>query len=297
MAEYRTMQTGTSPFRFEPGERLVEANTGSPNTIRLSELDRLLLGVINRVLIVNGSLAHRYLEEAGMRESSLEDIRACLRRLADNGYLNRLRFRTAQGQSSLQAYTLAELGRRALENGGRIALRTGYVEHMDSLHAKRQLAALQFVIAHGYVPDAARTSYGRLIRELQDATGSHLFRSQAVIRTQEKTVFVEVVRDNPGSSEELARKLERIQATLRDGNRLNLMTEGEFEVVVVAESYPHMTRLMGEVEAAVPPNLRESLFFTNDQDTFFRSGRLNVLPEKRNTAGKILGKLVDFFRC
>lgn len=295
MTEYKTVQAGASPFQFYPMERLVEANTGSPNAIRLSELDRLLLGIINRVLIITGLLAHRYLEAAGLQDVSLEDIRACLRRLADNGYLNRFRFQTPTGHSNLQVYTLGELGRRAVETRGRSLLRTGYVDNMDSLHAKRQLAALQFVIAQGYVTEATHTSFGRLVRATYDPAGNHLFRPQAVVQLEEKTIFVEAVRNSGGAAEELVCKLNRINDTLSGGTPLNLTGAETYEVVVVAESHSHMTRLMEELEDRLRGKLSFRLHFTNDQDTFCRNGRLYALPEKRYFGGKFTEKLAGLF--
>ena len=282
MAEYRTVQTGTSPFQFYPSERLVEAITGLPNPIHLSELDRLLLGIINRVLIVTGLLAYRYLESAGSQKISLDDIRACLRRLADNGYLNRLRFQTSAGQSNLQVYTLGELGRQAVESAGRSVLRAGYVDRMDSLHAKRQLAALQFIVAQGYVTEAEHTAFGRLVRDIHDPAGNHLFRPQAVVQTREKTVFVEAVRSSSGSVDELVCKLKRINDTLASGSPLNLTESEGYEVVIVAESHSHMTQLMQELAGKLQGKYSFQLRFTNDQDTFYRNKRLYALPEKRS---------------
>lgn len=296
MAEYRTVQTDTSPFQFYPSERLVEANTGRPNPIHLSELDRLLLGIINRVLIVTGLLAYRYLESAGSQKISLDDIRACLRRLADNGYLNRLRFQTSAGQSNLQVYTLGELGRQAVESAGRSVLRAGYVDRMDSLHAKRQLAALQFIIAQGYVTEAEHTAFGRLVRDIHDPAGNHLFRPQAVVQTKEKTVFVEAVRQNSSAVDDLVRKLKRINGTLASGDSLNLTGFGSYEVVIVAESCQHMTFLMEELEGRLREKLCFKLSFTNDQDTFCQNKRLYSLPEKQHFGGKFAEKLAELLR-
>lgn len=293
MAEYKTVQTGTSPFQFYPGERLVEANTGLPNPIHLSELDRLLLGIINRVLIVTGLLAYRYLEAAGSQNISLDDVRACLRRLADNGYLNRLRFRTSSGQSNLQVYTLGELGRQAVESAGRTVLRAGYVDRMDSIHAKRQLAALQFIIAQGYVTEAEHTAFGRLVRDIHDPAGNRLFRPQAVVQMKDKTTFVETVRKNGGSTEELVCKLKRINDTLASSGPLNLTESENYEVVIVAESHSHMTQLMQELAGKLQKNCSFQLRFTNDQDTFYRNRRLYALPEKRSFGIRLSDKLAE----
>lgn len=295
MTEYRNSQPGTSPFQFYPNERLVEVNAGTPHTIRLSELDRLLLGVINRVLIITSLLAYRYLEAAGLENVGLDDIRSCLRHLADNGYLNRLQFQTPTGQSNLQVYTLGELGRRTVESAGRTVLRAGYVDRMDSLHAKRQLAALQFVIAQGYVPEAAHTAFGRLVREIDDPTGNHLFRPQAVVQAKEKIVFVEAVRTNNGAVDDLVRKLKRINGTLASGGPLNLTGPKNYVVVIVAESYQNMTQLMQELTGRMHGKFSFKMYFTNDQDTFRKNGRLYELPERQGFGYKLTGKLAELF--
>lgn len=283
-----------SPFRYYPNERLEEVRTTIPRQIRLSELDQLILAVINRCLVVTSLLLHRYLEDAGLKDTTADDIRGCLRRLSDNGYLTRLRFHTPDGQSNLQVYTLAELGREEIRRNGRNTLRLGYLQRMDSIHAKRQLAALQFVIGQGYVPESSRTSYGRLVRDLRDTTDSHLFRSQAVIQAHNKTIFVEAVRDYPGATEELKKKLKRIRATI-NSDLLNLTESQNYEVVIVAECHPHMKRLMQEVDGAVSADLRSRLVFTNDQDTFFRNKQLHRLPERQNLAGGFWTKWEKLF--
>lgn len=286
--------SGSSPFRYYPNEQLEEVRAAIPGQIRLSELDQLVLGVINRVLVATSLLLHRYLEDAGLKNTTVDDIRGCLRRLADNGYLTRLRFHTPDGQSNLQVFTLAELGREEIRRRGRNTLRLGYLERMDSIHAKRQLAALQFVIGHGYVPEAAKTSYGRLVRDLRDSTGSHLFRTQAVVQAMDKTIFVEAVRDYPGATEELKKKLKRIRATI-NSDLLNLTGSQNYEVAIVAECYPHMKRLMQELDGGLPADLRSKLVFANDQDTFFRNKQLHRLPERKNLAGGFWTKWENLF--
>lgn len=291
MTQNKNAQMGSTPFQFYPNERLVEVSAGSPSPIRLSELDRLLLGIINRVLIITGLLAYRYLEAAGLQNINLDDIRACLRRLADHGYLNRLRFQTSIGHSNLQVYTLGDLGRQAVESAGRTVLRAGYVDRMDSLHAKRQLAALQFIIAQGYATEAEHTAFGRLVRDIHDPAGNRLFRPQAVIQTREKTVFVEAVRNSSGSVDELVCKLKRINNTLASSSPLNLTESEVYEVVIVAESHSHMTQLMQELAGKLQGKCSFQLRFTNDQDTFYRNRRLYALPEKRYFGGKFTEKL------
>lgn len=286
--------SGSSPFRYYPNERLEEVRTCIPSRIRLGELDQLVLGVINRVLVVTSLLLYRYLEAAGLQDATVDDVRGCLRRLADNGYLTRLRFHTPGGQSNLQIFTLAELGREEIRRRGRNTPRLGYLEHIDSIHAKRQLAALQFVIGQGYVPEAAQTSYGRLIRDLRDDTGSHLFRTQAVVQTREKTIFVEAVRDCPGAMEELKKKLKRIRATI-NSDLLNLTGSQNYEVVIVAECHPHMKRLMRELDGILPGDLRDKLVFSNDQDTFARSQRLYRLPKNQESKYTLPHKLARLF--
>lgn len=286
--------SGGSPFCYYPGEHLEEVRSTIPTKIRLSELDQLILAVINRCLVVTTLLLHRYLEDAGLKGTTPDDIRGCLRRLADNGYLSRLRFQTPDGQSNLQVFTLAELGREEIRRRGRNTLRLGYLERMDSIHAKRQLAALQFIIGQGYVPLSSQTSYGRLVRDLRDATGSRLFRTQAAVQGKDKTVFVEAVRDCPGATEELKKKLKRIRATL-SSDLLNLTGFRNYELVIVAESYQHMKHLMEELDRVLPADFRGRVVFTNDQDTFFRTQRLHRLPERRSFTGTFPAKIAGLF--
>ena len=286
--------SGCSPFRYFPDEEMEAVKTGTPGQIRLSELDQLVLGVTNRVLLVTGLLLHRYLEEAGLKNTTLDDIRGCLRRLADHGYLTCLRFHAPEGQANLRVYTLAEPGREEIRRRGRTTPRLGYLENMDSIHAKRQLAALQFIIGQGYVPEAAKTSFGRLVRDLRDKTRSHLFRTQAVIQTREKNIFVEVVRDYPGATEELKRKIKRIRATAAS-DLLNILGPQNWELVIVAESCAHMHQLMQELDRDIPAELRNSVVFTNDQDTFACSRQLHRLPERRSFGSLFPAKLAGFF--
>ena len=295
MTEYRNSVPERSPFQFYPNERLIAEDAGSPADIRLSDLDRLVLGAINRLVIVTSLLLHRYLISAGLENTTVEDIRTCLRRLTDNGYLNRLRFQTPTGQSNLRVYTLGELGRDVIHDSGRKALRSGYVDRMDSVHAKRQLAALQFVIGQGYVPAAAYTAFGRLVRAMDDPTGERLFRPQAIVTTQEKTVFVEAVRKSAGSVGELVRKLNRIQATLGSQRPLNLTGPENYEVVIVAQSYQHMRELMEELDNRLQRKFCFTLYFTSDQETFHQTGKLYTLPEKRSFGYKLPGKLAELF--
>ena len=294
MRDYTTALQGNSPFRHYPNEKLTQEAAAAPRMVRLSELDYLLLGIINRVLIATSLLLYLYLEAAGLKNATVDDIRGCLRRLADSGYLNRMRFRTATGQSNLQVYTLSEHGRKAVESSGRSALRSGYVDRMDALHAKRQLAALQFVIGQGYITESPYMAFGRLVRAVNDTTGNRLFRPQAVVQTRDKTLFVEAVRNTPGAPADLVRKLNRIRDTLT-GGQLNLTGPENYEVVVVAEDSGHMSRLMQELNEKLTGTLPFRLYFTNDQNTYFRNRKLYMLPERQNISFKLPKIVAELF--
>lgn len=259
-----------SPFSYH-SEKLERWSAYEGKPLQLTELEELVLRIVNRVMLITSHLLCEYLEAAGLNASK-DETRKSLARLFDNGYVDMFQFRNCSGHiCGPKVFTVGEFGRKRLHSQGIKPINTHFLEEIDALQVKRQLSALQFIIKEGYVQHAAHTYYCQIVEASNDPA-KRGFRAHALIKTPEKIVCVESVRK--GRVRALSMRLKRM-ALCFDSNKKN------YEIVVIGENYTAMKRLMNRVDAKLHGPLRNKVFFTSDEERH----SLYMLPDEYDRGG------------
>jgi len=287
-----------SPFAAYNGERLnmVSANPAAC-TVRLTDLDELILLTINQMLITTAHLLDRHLHNLGLEGVQIDDIRTALARLSESGFLTKYEFVTPVSKAYSRVYTLGQCGQEFVKSRGQRLRMTGYIASLDALHAKRLLASLQYVISRKYSRTAESVTVAGVVVEQKKEAGAEtdrIFRPQVTVQCSDHTVFVDAVRRTHRAAEELADKLTRMDETLRCSRYLNISVKADVYVVIVCESTQHMAEVMEELDE-YRLKLCYKLWFTNDAEVFNNPGaclhefacRKGVLDIVRNAWTKI----------
>lgn len=263
-----------SPFSYFPDERLNilhPHNRTARMPLTLTDLDKQLLGMIDRALVATSSLLHRHLERMGSR-TPIYDVRSALDRLSKHQYLTKMEFMTPDKCSLVKIYSLGRYGREFIRSLGQQPNQTRYLNTLDSLHCKKLLSAYQFMIGQNCFAGANAIEMAPRIQEIT-APGYHtdcVFRPQAMVNTDDgRTIFILSVRKDPAPLTELTSKLSRMEQTLKPTrrNNLNAHVEKNVEVVLVCETAAHMETVLNA--------FREDhfvfdfpVFFTSDQQSY-----------------------------
>lgn len=261
-----------SPFAVYPGEKLSVMNIGvSDNTFtRLSDIDQLVMVAINEILVATGLLLHKYLLQMGLKNVNIDKIRSSLSKLSDVGYLTKMEFASTESKSLTKVYSLAAKGQAFVKSKGKHPMLSAYIYGLDATGVKRILSALQFVLSQNYISKAKSIAISSVVAERgnRDATESaHIFRTNATVLFEDKTVFVESVRRSPANEDELINKLNRMDDCLKHSKYLNVSVNDTAEVVIVCEDFEHMASVYRAIKAS-ESRFCFDLTFTNDSEVY-----------------------------
>lgn len=259
-----------SPFASYKNERL-QIFAGNPSrNVQLNDVDKLVMLAVNEMLLATSKLLHTYLMQLGLKSVDIEGIRTSLKKLSETGYLTKMEFSSPTGKSLSKVYTLGAKGQAFIRESGKHPMLSAYIYELDAVGVKRILSAVQFVLSQNYLSGAKSISIATVVAEKwgRDATESaHIFRPNAIVQIENKTVFVESVRRSPGYKDELVKKLERMDECLKYSRYLNVSVNDNAEVIIVCEDFDHMVEVGAAIKAS---GFRFSfdLTFTNDNDVY-----------------------------
>ena len=269
MVKNELNRTPYSPFACRKGERLnVIHPRGEGLPVNLTELDRKIIVLINSALVTTSHLLGKHLAQLGWEEKD-QNIRAALDRLFRNKYLIKMEFMTSETRSLTKVFALGKYGKEYIRSVGQFPNRTKLVSTLDATKAKKLLSAQQYLIWANHIAEAQEVAMAAMVTEVVKP-GYHTdycFRPQAVVQLKDsKTIFVEVVRNEPLAVKELCEKLYRMERTVSGLCSLNMPVRHP-EVVLVCETEAHQ-KAVEEQLLQEGCGFNFPLYLTNDAQTF-----------------------------
>lgn len=232
-------ETKTSPFAVYPGERISIREVPSPRHMYITDIDKVILAVTNKYLVLTSRLLQHALKNAGMVGVEQKDLQHRLHMLADAAYLQSARFTNEDGTYAAgMVYSIGYRGRGYLKSTMGVQPRlSGYIAQMDSSTVKRYLSVNQYLIQ---TKDYKATEVGHtlLVPEPKKDRPDKIFRAYGMVQEENKTVIVDAVRKDI-DKEYLLERLERMNDTISHRN-CNTQVHKTVELVLIAESCEHL---------------------------------------------------------
>lgn len=259
-----------SPFSVYEDERLNVIESLMSKNLHLNDLDKLILLSVDEMLVTTSNLLNTHFGNIGLICTDITTVRRSLKKLSDNGYLVKMEFVTPTSCSLGKVYALGTLGQEFILSKGKTPCQTGYIASLDALRCKKLLAAAQFVIKQNYITEAVSVTFGEVAAQrkldLKDKD-INSFRPHGTVQFNDKTVFVESVRSNCGSVNELIEKLSRMNNILMNSKYLNIPIKENVGVVIVCESLAHQLTV-AEALHSVKERYCFKISLTNDIDVY-----------------------------
>lgn len=267
-----TITNKKSPFAVWPYEKLNVLNSSDSRAIRLTEVDQLVMLTVNEMLITTSFLLHSHLLQMGLERVSINDIRASLAKLSSADYLKKMEFSSPNGTSMNKVYSLSLKGQVFIKSKGKYPILSGYIDNLEATTAKRILSALQFILSQNYTANASSISVASVVVEKGNCStkeNTHIFRPNATIQFEDKTIFVDSVRRTFENEYKMLQKLKRIDDCLRNSKYLNTPIHDNVDVIIIAEDEDHMLSIIDTVRYS-KYRFCYNLIFSNDIDTYNR---------------------------
>lgn len=248
--DFTVEDTSSSPFAVYPDEAIVSEPRHS-FCVRPTEVDDAILHIISRTLFCTCALIMVQFREMGI-EADVANVKHRLQRLCESDFLQAYRFRLPSGgRSSNLVYRLAWRGAGYLKAQGTTvhSRMTTYLAKSseDPTAVKKILSAAQFVIRTGVSLDSTQFCQPIFVPCNDPSRKSEkIFRSQTVIQADDRTIFVEAVRQNKNWETELLDKLARME-TVCKAKQTNIPIHNP-ALILVAESAAHMQMLLRMME-------------------------------------------------
>lgn len=252
-----------SPFAVYYGETFENATGEVMPHFEPSELEQLILIMVDKFLVVTSILLCEAIKSLQVGNITQADIQGRLKKLANAGFLVKHVFSTPDGNHSATAvYKLGFRGIGYLKGLGKRARLQGYLAQSDATHIKRILSAVQFVVKQKVAPEDYEICPIVMVPTKDpEMRTDKIFRPQAMICSEDRTVFVESIRQNETWKQEIVDKLNRI-ATVINSKKKNIPIQNP-ALVLVAESTKHMQEIIKLVESEyVYPKIE--IFYTAD---------------------------------
>lgn len=246
--DFTVEDTSSSPFAVYPNETIVAEHRHS-FCVRPTEVDDAILHIINQTLFCTCALIMVQLREMGI-EVEVTNVKHRLQRLCESEFLQAYRFRLPNGgKSSNLVYRIAWRGAGYLKAQGTSVRMTTYLANISEnpTAVKKILAAAQFVIRTGVSLDSTQFCQSVFVPSNDPSHKSEkIFRPQTVIQADDRTIFVEAVRQNKNWETEILDKLARME-TVCKAKQTNLPIHNP-ALILVAESAAHMQMLLRMME-------------------------------------------------
>ena len=250
MENEKILRKYSSPFTYYQGESLFLENpvTGYVRGFNLNPLEELIVLSVNEMLVTTSSLLQRFLKRRKNVDVSAQEIKRVLSVLSHHDYLNKYMFKNINGShATTRCYTISTNGQKHLAYLGIRTKMRGYLSSLTSCEIKEILSTHQFILSQEGYTDSGIKFANVVVERGKDTTlTNHIFRTNALVQTEFKTVFVESVRASEDSENEFITKLHRIEKTLRESKFLSCTVSPKCELIIVCENPDHR-EVFGEV--------------------------------------------------
>ena len=269
-----------SPFANREGEEFVCLEYHNGHYIGLRALQEAILICVNDLTAATSLMITRCMQGYGYMVMA-ENVRANIKILVENEYLERNQFVTKDGHSSYSVYSLGFRGKSWLRISGVPIKCSSVMATRDTESIKKILASNQCAIELGILMDYKYQSYG-LIKDMPKCT-YHNIRMLGVAKKNEDFIYIEPIRFHKDYQKEILIKLESI-VELRKVS-VNKCLDCNIRLIYVAEDYEMMMDIMKILSFSNYKN-QEWIFFTYDrklvEDTDNKVFRLSMREEKEN---------------
>lgn len=271
---------GIGPFAVYPGEHLLACKAEKFYPMSITDIDRVILVVVNKYLVISSHLLLQALTQAGVTGLEQKELQTRLHRLTEAMHLRSFLFENENGtRAAGKVYAVGCKGRSVLEELGVHPRLGGYIAQLDSTTVKRYLAVNQYLI--NTQKDFHKTEVGRAV--LVPDTGRKerglIFRAYGMVEEENKTVIVEAVR-RAADKDYLVERLDRMDETLSH-RRCNTPVQKHVELVLIAENESHLREINGWLKGRRYDKLRICL----STDRLVHSQPEHCLVEREKTVG------------
>lgn len=244
---YITESETTSPFAIYPNESLKRYEVGAPCHVYLTDLDKVILMVLNKYHVLTSSLLTQAMSQLGLENAEQKDVQSRLKLLANGNFVTKAQFESPDGKSAARCYMLSYRGRGFLKAIGQQVKLTSYIGGLNHIQCKKILAVNQYLIRTNVSHHSIQSCIPVFVPSKTEEKSSLIFRPQATI-TGEKTIFVEAVRGDDLDFSAISEKLDRMERTLR--KKEHNISVNNPELVLVCESASMMRNLMKHVNCS-----------------------------------------------
>lgn len=276
----------SSPFAYYKDDKFSFVTPENPRTIPLTDIQKAIVLGVNELMICTGVTLFRFLSEIGLTVDK-DTVQRQLKILVSNSYISKYEFISPDGgKSAAKAYMVGHKGRGFLLNLNKQTCNLSFIQSLDSVHAKKYLAAAQFVAFSASATDRIRMAQPIFVPS-PNCKSDRIFRSNAMIQSSDgkETVFVEAIRQSDGWQSEMVEKLDRIDDVVNSPKKLNVQIGENIFVILVAESPAHMKNIMSILRTKryrnITPLFTYDTVIVNETDS---SKRLFKSPEVRTSS-------------
>lgn len=213
--------------------------------ITLDSRDMAILALVNRHRVVTAYQVLDLLNAMGAGEhGGYGDLFGRMDRLSEAALLEKYEYSSGASSNRPDAfYKLGQRGGRVLSGKGIRPQMYHYLSSMDLSSYFRLLSVNQFLTKKQITENInlARSIF------VPDMPEKYTIRPQGILQFEEKTYFLEAVRQTPGWEEALQAKLDRYDALFACGMSLNIRM-ADPTVILIAESAAHCRRIMERTE-------------------------------------------------
>lgn len=277
-----------SPFSVFEGEELVRFVPECPRSIFLSDLDKMILVILNTYHLLTSALLTTALENLGLKNFNQSDIQNRLRLLSESAFIEKGEFRSLTGKSANKLYSLGFRGRGWLKANGKRVVLAGYLEKLDACDAKRILSVNQFLIrSKKSFEDSLICQPIFVTNNLGERKDDMIFRAFGLVRQDDCDYIVESVRRSDTWKNDLTNKMARIEKVVKS-KRLNLEKPLKNPVItLICEDERHLLECMDTLKDS-----KLTLRYSHDLAIYKDADNCLSLPPKKESKTESLFRLL-----
>ena len=209
-------------FAYTEGISFAAVENASPSSMYIADVNKLMLVVVNRFLIMTADQLSNYLVNTlhleGMNAAEIEKQIHLMTRA---NFLTEYDFCNSESQLMYAAYCLGYRGRGLLKAMNEAPRMTGFIAQLDACLAMKLLASNQYLIEKQVAIKTLQVAK-TILAQGKNIEKTHLIaRPQGMVQTEEGTQLLEAVRRRENYLEQLLEKLGRMQLLL-DRTDLNV---------------------------------------------------------------------------
>lgn len=243
ISELDMNESKMSPFAVYPGEKLSVREVPTPRSMYITDIDKTILIVLNKYLLLSSRLIFQALKNAGMENVEQKDLQHRLRWLTDAAFVQSASFKNEDASySASRVYSVAYRGRGYLKSIGVQPRLGGYIATLDSLGVKRFLSVNQYLIETRKDYHTTEVGSTVFVPTPKKNRPDKIFRAYGMVQESDTTVIADAVRRGDDWRLHMLERLDRMSATLKS-KECNTKLQRKIQVVLLAENNQHLKEI------------------------------------------------------